>query len=45
MVDMCDIRAKRSIIQLLKELTGKIVPGNHQIIQSMQPFKFTGSRE
>jgi hypothetical protein len=45
MVDMCDIRAKLSIIQLLKELTGKTVLGNCPFIQSMQPFSFTKSYE
>ena len=41
MMGVSDISAQCSIIQLLKELTGKIMPGNHQIIQSMQPFRLT----
>jgi hypothetical protein len=42
MVGICD---QCSIIQLLNELTGKIVPCKHPFIQSMQPFKFTSSSE
>jgi hypothetical protein len=45
MAGASDISVQHSIIQLLKELTGKIMPGNHQIIQSMLPFKFTKSYE
>lgn len=43
MVGMCNTSVRHSIIQLLNELTGKIVLGNYPFIQSMQPFKFTSS--
>jgi hypothetical protein len=43
MVGICDICVQRSIIQLLNELTGKIVLGNHSFIQSMKPFKYCDS--
>lgn len=41
MVGVSDISVQNSIIQLLNELTGKIVLGNYALIQSMQPFKLT----
>jgi hypothetical protein len=45
MAGASDISVQHSIIQLLKELTGKTVLGNCPFIQSMQPFSFTKSYE